>query len=170
MPRVTHGYSNHSLYPVWSQMISRCYSPKSPKFKDYGARGIAVCDEWRTDVSAFIVWAESKGGWKPGLSLDRRENDDGYSPANCAFVTGYEQQNNRRPAVFTELGRSFHSYAVARAGRLRKGIVYQRHSNETALAALRLREQKKTHREISEQLDVPFGGVGGLLARGRKLT
>lgn len=96
--------SKHPLYRVWCGMITRCGNPNAHKFKTYGGRGISVCDEWRAS-RAFVAWA-LVNGWEPGLQLDRRDNDKGYSPDNCRFVTPSVNGLNRRDTVRLSDGRA----------------------------------------------------------------
>ena len=84
--------SRHPLYGVWSSMRDRCSNPNNKSYHRYGGRGITVSDEWYR-VEPFIEWA-LKAGWKPGLQLDRTNNDGNYQPNNCRFVTRKENANN----------------------------------------------------------------------------
>jgi hypothetical protein len=93
-----HGLWKHQLYHTWSGMVKRCTNEKCPAWKNYGARGISVCDEWSSDPREFIEWAAT-AGWSPGLELDRIDNNAGYSPSNCRFVTRTVNANNRRVNV-----------------------------------------------------------------------
>lgn len=76
-------------------MVKRCFDPKHSNFRNYGGRGITVCDEWLNDCPSFVLWAVSNG-YKPGLQIDRRDNDKGYSPGNCRFVTPANNSWRRR--------------------------------------------------------------------------
>ena len=77
--------SNSPLVPTYMNMIYRCEDPKHIAYYRYGARGISVCKEWH-DFKNFEKWAE-ENNWKPGLEVDRIDNDKGYSPTNCRVVS-----------------------------------------------------------------------------------
>ena len=87
------GYTSHPLYQRWQGMKARCTYEKHKDWEHYGGRGITVCDEWQ-DFGAFRDWAGED--WR-GLTLDRIDNDKGYSPDNCKWSTPSEQCVNRRP-------------------------------------------------------------------------
>lgn len=89
-----HGQWNSSLYKVWNAMIQRCENQNDQHFEDYGARGITVFSEWK-NFELFYEWAVSNG-YEKGLSLDRKDNDKGYSPDNCHWTTRKVQMNNTR--------------------------------------------------------------------------
>lgn len=82
------------LYRVWSGMNTRCYNKKNKDYPRYGERGITICQEWLDDPNKFFSWAK-ENGWEPGLLIDRENNDLGYSPYNCRFVTAKVSSNNR---------------------------------------------------------------------------
>lgn len=90
----THGKWNTPEFNSWTAMISRCYSPKNIGFRNYGGRGITVCDRWRESVAAFI---EDMGPRpSPRHSLDRINNDLGYFKENCRWADRITQNYNRR--------------------------------------------------------------------------
>lgn len=89
---------NKVLFNVWQTMKERCENPNRQKYKDYGGRGIKVCDEWH-EASNFVKWA-LENGYEKGLQLDRIDNDGDYCPDNCRFVTAQENNRNRRNTKF----------------------------------------------------------------------
>ena len=95
MTLLKHGDSYTRLYSVYQSIIDRCYNINNKRFNDYGGRGIDVCDEWKNNYIAFKEWAISNG-YQEGLSIDRIDNDMGYSSSNCRWVTRKTQQNNTR--------------------------------------------------------------------------
>lgn len=96
-----HGQSTTKLYRVWAAMKKRCISPQCKAYKNYGGRGIMVCDEWMKDYTPFFNWAQSNG-YKEGLHLDRINNDGNYEPSNCRFITPERNLANRRNTVLIE--------------------------------------------------------------------
>lgn len=100
--KTTHGYSKSHIYAVRRSMIERCYKPKNKSYKNYGGRGISVCDEWRNNPESFFDWAVSNG-YKQGLTLERIDNDGNYCPENCRWATMKEQAKNTRNCVRLEI-------------------------------------------------------------------
>lgn len=95
----------HVLRQKLCDMKRRCYNPKSKFYKDYGARGIKVCDEWmdkKNGHANFQKWA-IENGWKEFLSIDRIDVNGNYEPSNCRWATQKEQANNRRNNVYATI-------------------------------------------------------------------
>lgn len=90
-----HGLSSHKLYSVWESIIQRTNNPNNPAYKYYGARNITICEEWRNSFKSFYDWAIANG-YKTGLTIDRSNNDLGYSPDNCRWENMTIQLQNTR--------------------------------------------------------------------------
>ena len=90
-----HGLTSHKFYHTWRQMVQRCTNPKIKVYKDYGGRGISVCEEW-LNIRNFVDWAEKTHPNQEGYTLDRINNDKGYSPENCTWSDKTTQNINQR--------------------------------------------------------------------------
>lgn len=125
-----HGQSGsaNKAYTAWAQMRRRCLVKQSANYKHYGARGITICPQWDN----FAVFAQDMGVPKIGLSLERIDNNRGYSPDNCRWATQTDQQRNKRT---TKL-----NIVDARIAKEMKALGW-------------------TNRTISNLLDIPYGAI-----------
>jgi hypothetical protein len=91
-----HGMHKSRLHTIWGAMKARCNNPKRLAYKDYGGRGITVCESWQRFIP-FMEWALANG-YRDDLEIDRIDNDDQYAPGNCRWVTRAVNAKNKRPA------------------------------------------------------------------------
>lgn len=89
---VTHGMSDTRVFRIWVGMLARCNNPKRLNFKNYGGRGIRVCDRW----TAFENFYADMGAPPDGFELDREDNDGDYEPDNCRWLSVKANSRNRR--------------------------------------------------------------------------
>jgi hypothetical protein len=84
-------------------MKCRCNDKNHPSFKNYGARGIGICEEWQRSYTAFRKWAVSNG-YADDLELERIDVNGGYSPENCKWISHHDQTMNRRDTLYITIG------------------------------------------------------------------
>jgi len=92
-----HGESTTRLYLIWQDMVRRCHQATNNSYYLYGAKGISVCDEWRTSYITFRDWARGSG-YNDTLTIDRKNPRGNYEPSNCRWATQRQQAWNRRQA------------------------------------------------------------------------
>lgn len=87
-------FANDPIQIIFKGMKQRCYNPNAISYKNYGAKGITICDEWLNNPDSFYEWAY-QNGYQKGMSIERESLDKGYSPDNCSFIPLGEQAKNR---------------------------------------------------------------------------
>lgn len=129
-----HGLSRDRIYPVWQAMIRRCENPENEHYKDYGGRGIKICDDWH-DVGKFATWAYSNGfdpKAKTGeCTIERRDVNGNYCPDNCFWANMKTQSRNKKnnrlmkinedSKTLVEVSENVGILATTISGRLRRG-------------------------------------------------
>lgn len=104
-----HGMSGSRVYSIWQGMLQRCHDKNFPSYHNYGGRGIFVCKEWRDSPIKFISWAK-QNGYEDKFQIDRIDNDKGYYPKNCRWVTCKENRaNTKNSKIFNIEGLEFQS-------------------------------------------------------------
>lgn len=100
----THGMRNTRLYGIYANMKQRCENPNNPRYESYGGRDITICPEWlgENGFENFCKWS-MQNGYADNLTLDRENNDKGYNPSNCRWVTQEVQRNNQRKTIWIEI-------------------------------------------------------------------
>lgn len=99
LAKKTHGMTGTRAYSIWTNMKNRCFSEKNKKYKDYGGRGITVCNRWKSSFTNFFT---DMGPPPEGYSIERIDVNGNYEPSNCKWATMKEQQNNRRNNLILE--------------------------------------------------------------------
>lgn len=120
-----HGGTGTRLHKIWLSMRERCYRVNHTYYKNYGGRGIKICDEWQT-FESFRDWAMSHG-YADNLTIDRIDYDGDYSPDNCRWSTMKEQQNNKRSnRVVAYRGKKYTLTELAEKSGLKKTTLKER--------------------------------------------
>lgn len=121
-----HGMKNTKIYKKWLAIKKRCSKQYTKDYKNYGGRGIKVCDEWKNDFMNFYNWA-IENGYREDLTLDRIDVNGNYEPNNCRWITNLEQQNNKRNNRYIEYNKEKHTISEwSRLTGINKNTLLQR--------------------------------------------
>lgn len=125
-----NGLSNSKIYTAWNHFINRCYNSNNKAYKNYGGRGIKVCDEWKNDFMSFYNWS-IENGYREDLTIDRIDVNGNYEPSNCRWTTDFVQRRNRtdnhyvtingETKILNDWAREFNIKPNAVRGRLKFG-------------------------------------------------
>ena len=121
----SHGMGDHPAHRSWCGMRARCTNPENKDWKNYGGRGITVCDAWLKSFRVF--WEDMGGSYQSGLTIDRIDVNGNYEKTNCRWATPEVQSNNKRRHVIIPTPNG--PMTVARAARkfdLKPGTIYAR--------------------------------------------
>lgn len=123
--KTSHGMSEHKAFAVWRSLIARCTNPKHRAWPNYGGRGVQVCERWLASFGNF--WVDMGPTYREGLTIERLDNNAGYAPENCAWVTYSRQARNKRTNVMlkTPWGLLTVADAADRAGLNRSTVHYR---------------------------------------------
>ena len=114
------------LHSVFHDMKARCYNPKHVYFKNYGGRGIKVCQEWLKNKDAFVDWALNNG-YSEGLTIERLNVDGDYCPENCSWIPRNEQALNRRNTIRVLIdGKEYTTEELSKITNLSKSTLFAR--------------------------------------------
>lgn len=127
-------FSNDSIKTVFMGMKQRCYNPNTRSYKDYGAKGITICDEWLNEPILFYRWAYDNG-YSKGMSIERKDISEGYTPSNCTFIPKGEQAKNRsishmitmdgETKCLADWCRQYHINASTVMARIKRGLSWE---------------------------------------------
>lgn len=96
---IKHGKRHTKIYNTYRGMKDRCFNKNNPKYKNYGGRGISMCDEWKNDFMCFYNWAMDNG-YEETLTIERINVNGNYEPSNCKWIPACEQAKNRTTNIF----------------------------------------------------------------------
>ena len=151
----THRDSKSRLYVIYRGMKRRCYDTKSPSYANYGDRNITVCEEWLNSYEVFKEWAVANG-YNDSLTIERMDNDKGYCPDNCTWVSRADQNRNQQNTVKINIdGETVTCQMLADALGLSHGTIYNRYMDGVrGLDLIRLEKRRKNGRilEINNEI------------------
>lgn len=98
-----HGKRKTRLYRIWANIKTRCLNPHDPHYKNWGGRGITICEDWKNSFQSFYDWAVCNG-YSENLTIDRIDCYGNYEPSNCRWITHLEQVKNKTTNIIITYG------------------------------------------------------------------
>jgi hypothetical protein len=149
--RETHGMYGTRIYKIWACMCYRC---KDTRNKDYGGRGITVCDEWKKSFLAFYDWAISHG-YSDGMTIERVDVNSDYTPNNCTFIPRAHQARNKRTTINVTINGETKCIAEwARIAGLSDECIYYRFRNGVTGDALLAEPDAPVYAELERETGI----------------
>lgn len=170
------------LYHIWYAMLDRCYKESCRAYKNYGGRGIIVCDEWKNDFLKFEEWA-LLSGYKSNLTIDRILVNENYCPDNCKWSTKEQQNDNRRNTryltinnvtkTFSQWCRDCNLDKSTLESRLKMGwtgedLIRPIDKIYYSQEKVKIKNEELTLKEISEKYNIPYSIIRKRYTRGAK--
>jgi hypothetical protein len=186
-PNFKHGKSHTRVERIRSGMVQRCCNPNNKNFKEYGARGITVCEAWKSNPLTFYIWAE-ENGYQEDLTIERIDNDGNYEPDNCRWATRKEQSTNKNDnhfLIFNGISKTISQWSeetgipaycirdrLTREWSIEKILtsrVEDKHINRKNNHFLTLKGETKTITQWENQYGFSHGTIRGRINRGNSV-
>ena len=117
---------NLRLYRIWTGIKQRCYNEKYNDYKDYGAKGVIMCEDWKNNYESFYIWAINNG-YSDSLSIDRIDTTGNYEPNNCRWADDETQANNKRNTLYFNIdGEKKSLHQICQEKGVDKTLIYSR--------------------------------------------
>ncbi len=146
----THQQSGTRLHRIWKSMRTRCNDQNCLAYKNYGGRGVTICDEWN-DFMEFKLWAESNG-YDSTLTLDRIDNNGNYTPDNCRWVDRTVQANNRRNSVRLLYNDNYYTpIELSKITGISVNTLYDAHRKQKITDFTEYKPRKSEHKNIRKR-------------------
>lgn len=144
-----HNSKTNRLYRIWINMKQRCNYPKDKRYKNYGGRGIKVCQEWESSFDSFREWALSNG-YSDELSIDRIDVNGNYEPSNCRWATQKQQNYNRTNSLYYTYENETHTlYEWSKIYSINYQTLYERLNNRKLSFREAISKGNDNHRMIT---------------------
>lgn len=147
---LTHGLSKTRIHKEWRGILHRCKNPTASHYENYGGRGIGVCEDWKNDFISFYTWS-MQNGYDDKLTLDRIDNDKGYSPDNCRWVTHMENCHNRGARKDSETGVAGVTIRTMKSGKVWYRVHITKNYNRIYIGKYDTLEEAITERKKAEE-------------------